>query len=218
MAAYPARTHEEVLCESLALEGARVLDVGCGAGDLVRLMARRGARATGLEISEEALARARAAPPAGGERYCVGRGEALPWGEGAFDAVVFFNSLHHVPVAAQDRAIEEAARVLEPGGVFLVVEPLSEGPMFELMRPVDDETEVRRAAYAALREACYLTTYRYASYEDFKAEMVTVDPARRGAFEAHDAELRRAFAELGAREPDGYAFPHPNRVNALKRL
>lgn len=229
MAAYPARTHEEVLRECVRLEGARVLDVGCGAGKLVRVMARSGARATGLEISERALARARAEAPVGGETYCVGRGEALPWGEDAFDALVFFNSLHHVPVAAQDRAIEEAARVLRPGGILFVVEPLCEGPMFELMRPVDDETEVRRAAYAALqraaagprftalREECYLTTYRYESYEDFKAEMARIDEARRAALEAHDGALRRAFEALGERGPDGYAFEHPNRVNVLQR-
>ncbi|MEE9479068.1 MAG: methionine biosynthesis protein MetW, partial [Kiloniellales bacterium] len=51
MSAHPARTHGEVLHETLSLSGLRVLDIGCGDGSLVRLMTRQSAKATGLEIS-----------------------------------------------------------------------------------------------------------------------------------------------------------------------
>jgi hypothetical protein len=230
MSAHPSRTHGEVLRETLSLSGLRVLDIGCGDGSFVRFMTRQGAEATGLEISEEKLARARAAEPAGHEDYQVGRGEALPFSGKLFDLVVFINSLHHVPVAVQDAAIGESARVLAPGGVLYVLEPLCEGALFELMRAVDDETEVRNAAYAALqraaanrnftqqREYTYDSPYTCGSFEDFKDQALSVDEARRKAFEHHESDLRAQFERVAVRTGEGFAFTHPNRLNVLRRL
>jgi ubiquinone/menaquinone biosynthesis C-methylase UbiE len=58
-------------------------------------------------------------------------GERLPFAAAAFDLVLLFNSLHHVPVDRQGAALAEAARVLRPGGDLLVAEPLAEGPWFD---------------------------------------------------------------------------------------
>ncbi len=230
MNSYPRRDSTDVVRESLSLPDARVLDVGCGDGALVRMMAREGAQATGLEISDSQLARARAESPVGGESYRVGRAEALPIEDGAFVIVVFFNSLHHVPIESQEEAIVEAARVLETGGRLFVIEPVAEGPLFELMRPVDDETEVRAAAYAALRRAAngpafeeireygFATDYCYASFEAFKDGVLQVDGSRRAALELHEAQLREDFERTADRTDGGYSFTHPKRLNLLERL
>jgi len=230
MDSYPRRDSADVVREHLPLPGARVLDIGCGDGALVRLMAREGAKATGLEISESQLARARAASPAGDESYRVGRAEALPFAANTFDIVVFFNSLHHVPIDCQEEALAEAARVLEPGGRLFVMEPLAEGPLFDLMRPVDDETEVRAAAYAALRRAAegptyeeirdysFASDYCYESFDAFKESVLRVDAARRANFERHERQLRAGFKRTACRTEDGYRFAHANRLNLLKRL
>ena len=105
MNSYPRRESTDVVREFLSLPDARVLDVGCGDGSLVRMMVREGAQATGLEISDSQLARARAESPVGGESYRVGRAEALPFEGKIFDVVVFFNSLHHVPIEFQEKAL-----------------------------------------------------------------------------------------------------------------
>lgn len=227
---YPRRESTDVVRESLSLEGARVLDVGCGNGALVRMMTREGARATGLEISDAQLAGARAEEPVGGESYRIGRAEALPFEAGVFDIVVFFNSLHHVPIIVQDKALAEAARVLEAGGHLFVLEPLAEGPLFVLMQPVDDETEVRAAAMSALRRAAdgpefeelreyeFATDYSYSNFENFKDEVLRVDDSRRAAFEAHEAQLRRGLEQTAKRTEASYSFAQPKRLNLLKRL
>ncbi len=44
---------------------------------------------------------------------------------------MFFNSLHHVPIEHQARALQEAARALRPGGLLCAIEPFAEGPHFE---------------------------------------------------------------------------------------
>ena len=146
METLPRRKHREVIEELLALDGARVADIGCGDGALTRLMTRLGARVTGVEPSADQLARARAAEPAGNEDYLQGVAEDLPLPDASLDVAVFFNSLHHVPVAHQAQALQEAARALEPGGRLCVIEPLAEGPHFQANRGIEDETEVRDRA------------------------------------------------------------------------
>jgi trans-aconitate methyltransferase len=66
---YPRRRHTEVLGELLPLAGCRLVDIGCGAGPLVRALTRKGARVTGIEPQAARVAEARAAEPLGEERY-----------------------------------------------------------------------------------------------------------------------------------------------------
>lgn len=101
-----------------SLQGVRVLDVGCGGGLVAEELARRGAEVTGLDLSAAALATARAHAAAGGLsiRYEQGRAEALPFADGAFQAVVCADCLEHVDDL--ERVVAEVARVLRPGGAF----------------------------------------------------------------------------------------------------
>lgn len=227
--ALPAEAHLEVLDVLLPVEGRRVVDVGCGDGALVRALARRGASVIGVEVDERALARARAAEPAGAETYRVGRGEALPLDAGSVDVVVFFNSLHHVPAASQPAALDEAARILAPGGRLYVAEPIAAGPSFELVRPIDDETAVRAAAFAALRRAeaagrfrrlderLYRHAARYRDLAAFREKMLAVSPGRAAALDA-DAGLAARFEALGRPVEEGRAFDQPMRATLLERV
>jgi ubiquinone/menaquinone biosynthesis C-methylase UbiE len=217
-----------LLDELLEVRGRDVLDVGCGEGGLVRRLASVGARACGLDPLPIALARARAHREAGDSaRYVQGVAQALPFPGASFDVVIFFNSLHHVPVEAMDIALAEAARVLRPGGLLYVQEPKAEGSAFELLRPVDDETELRGAASAALGRALQrlfvahasrdaVLEVRHADFEQLRARMMGVDPARTQAFAEHEAVLRGTFERLGRpAERGGRAFDQPVRIDVF---
>jgi SAM-dependent methyltransferase len=229
MEGWPRRKHGEVLREHLSLRGARVLDVGCGDGALVRLMARGGARVTGIEYSPAQLASALAQTPAGDEDYLVGRGEALPVADASLDIVVYFNVLHHVPVECQLQALREARRVLRPEGMLYVQEPVAEGPYFELVRPVDDETFVRARAYGALgaaleegglrqiSEYCYVTPLAYDDFAAFKRRLLAVDAGRAERLAAHERSLRDAFEAAGVKHDGAYRFEAPARLNLLRK-
>jgi SAM-dependent methyltransferase len=211
-----------------AVRGRDVLDVGCGGGWLVRRLAAAGARAVGVDPLPEALERAREEDPDGAARYVAAGAQALPFEDASFDAVVFFNSLHHVPPADLDGALREARRVLREGGVLFVQEPLAEGEFFELMLAVHDETADRAAAQAALdrvsapggplvetgrRDGTVATAL--ADFHALHTMMVGVDPLRAPAIAAHELALREAFARSGRASARGREFEQPVRVRVL---
>ncbi len=192
------------------------------------LLAKNGAKATGVDINAEVLARARADQRIADETFTEARGESLPFPDSSFDSAVYFNALHHVPVAVQGEALREAARVLRPGGTLLVVEPIAEGPNFRLVQPIDDETEVRAAAKrevdalpaSLLRhdaQLVYDATVRYPDFATFLARTQAVDAARAGIIAAKRDMLAKLFAELGRPGADGMAFSQPTRADRLRK-
>ena len=213
----------------LSPEGLTIADVGCGDGAMVRHLAREGARrVVGIEPNEPQLARARAAERAGNEEYRVASGEALPFADKTLDALLYFNSFHHLPPAAMAPALREAVRVLKPGGRLIVIEPLAEGAYFETLCPLEDETAVRAAAYRLLRnppfgsaaragEMFYLNTVRHKDCDGFLAQAVAADPARRERLPALEAELHSRFADAARVVETGFEFDQPMRLNLLVR-
>ncbi len=221
----------ELLDELLDVRRRDVLDVGCGEGALVRRLASSQARVVGLDPLPGALEQARRlgrSDPS--TRYVEGTAQALPFADASFDVVIFFNSLHHVPLGSMDAALGEAARVLRRRGVLYVQEPLAEGPAFELLRLIDDETRERSAAREALERALggrfaelasrhATLTVRHANLEALHARTISVEPARAAAFAEHESAVAAAFERLGRPTDDGaYEFDQPFRIDLLSRL
>ena len=107
--------------------GDRVLEIGCGTGSLLTVIARTHAAVdiTGLDPDPKALARARRKADAISAPVRLDRGfsDALPYPEGSFDRVFSCFMLHHLADADEKlRTIREAARVLEPGGRLHVLD------------------------------------------------------------------------------------------------
>lgn len=101
------------------LAGKRVLEVGCGRGvGLEILLGLGAAHVSGFDLDPKmvALARARVSPYGDRVRVFTGDAEAIDAPDASFDAVVDYGILHHVP--HWQKALQEIARVLKPGGVF----------------------------------------------------------------------------------------------------
>ena len=101
----------------------RILDAGCGTGGLLANV-RTEAWKVGVEISTRGIRLARRR----GIRLVRGSVSALPFADGSFDAVVSIDVLCHSGVEER-QAVEEAARVLRPGGLLIV-----QVPAFESLR------------------------------------------------------------------------------------
>lgn len=98
--------------------GTRLLDVGCGAGQLALIAARAGAKVTGSDIASNWLEAARARAEAEGLQVTFEEGdaEALPYKDGEFDAVVSLIGAMFAP--RPDRVAAELTRVCRPGGMI----------------------------------------------------------------------------------------------------
>ncbi|BET68655.1 class I SAM-dependent methyltransferase [Opitutales bacterium ASA1] len=128
-----------MLPEVGGLEG---LDIGCGEGHNTRLVARRGARVIGIDISNTFVRHAseeEAREPLGIE-YVQGSGLELPFAAGRFDFATAFMSLMDMPEPG--RVLAETWRVLRPGGFlqFSILHPCFMTPHHRNLRGADRRT------------------------------------------------------------------------------
>ncbi|MBW1789467.1 MAG: class I SAM-dependent methyltransferase [Deltaproteobacteria bacterium] len=135
---YPSRRHlDAVLLRHLKrLNGAKVLDYGCGRGDLSLYILAQGGVVHGIDISpvyiQDATERCGAASyDMPRYRFDVMDCHAMDFPSDFFDIVVGLGILHHLE---SDMALHEIHRVLKPGGRLLLQEPLADNPLLRLFR------------------------------------------------------------------------------------
>lgn len=118
---------------SLDLRGKTVLDYGCGSGGFSCVLALRGARVHGNDISEYLISRARAesARHNVAVEFSVGDAHYTGFPPATFDYVFGNGILHHLDL---DKAYREIARVLKPGGKAYFMEPLVGHPVVQAIR------------------------------------------------------------------------------------
>jgi ubiquinone/menaquinone biosynthesis C-methylase UbiE len=111
-----APIHDRVVEELAVAPRQAFLDLACGTGGVALRAARRGADVTGLDISADQLAKARAAAEHEGlaARFDEGDCQALPYADASFDAVASVFGLIFAPSHARTAA--ELGRVTRPGG------------------------------------------------------------------------------------------------------
>jgi SAM-dependent methyltransferase len=109
---------------TVAPDGARVLEVGCGPGHLSIRLARRGFDVTGLDLDPAMIERARVSAEGAGDHnerrpsFVVGDVASLPFPDGSFDLVVSTFSMHHW--SDPSAGLAEIGRVLHPGARALI--------------------------------------------------------------------------------------------------
>ncbi|MEZ6014004.1 MAG: class I SAM-dependent methyltransferase [Planctomycetota bacterium] len=117
------RSHAEVVrrLRAAGLSSGHVLDIGAGAGYLMRALEEGGYQASGLDHADEALLIARARAEAEHRTIDVRLGdvcERIPWPDDSFDAVIMHDVIEHLPDDLA--AVNEVKRVLRPGGYALI--------------------------------------------------------------------------------------------------
>lgn len=154
--------------DSAPLDGSRVLELGSGPGLTTDWLRPRVGSLTAVEYDEaDATALRDRAPDVE-----VHHADAtqLPFGDRAFDAVVCFTMLHHVPTRElQDQLFAEARRVLRPGGVFAGSDSRW-GPLFavahwgDTLRLVDPDElpyRLRSAGFVEASVDCRRDVFRF---------------------------------------------------------
>lgn len=220
----------QVVEELVGVEGCRVLELGCGAAWMTRLLATRlGARrVTATEVDRIQHQKNLAIRDLTNVEFRFGGAESIADADATYDGVFLFKSLHHVPVELMDRALTEIRRVLAPGGFVYVSEPVYWGPFNEVMRLIHDERLVRTAAYAAIeravdsgllaweRQVFYQSEGVYANWDAFAERFIQVTHTEHDLDAARLAEVRAAFERHLT--PEGARFLKPHRVDLLRAV
>ena len=210
-----------------SIAGLRVLDIGCGGGGFARQLVAERAVVVGIDPGAEAIREAAAAVPQASFREGVA--EALPFDDATFDIGVMINALHHVPEMAMQAALGEAARVIKPTGVLIIVEPLASGSFFAALRPIEDETIVRQAAQRAIETAVssgmllrratleYVRREVFPTAAAFLDRVVAVDPSRREVVVSGAAAINAAVLAAAQRDGEGaLVFDQPIKADILE--
>ena len=218
------KSHLDALLATVGkVEGLRVVDIGCGEGQMARALAALGADVTGYDPFIEGTEPVDHG--AGPFRLVKASADAIPEPDQSADLVLFIFSLHHVPDAKLAGALAEARRILRPAGRLYVAEPLPQGPHQYVMELFHDETAVRKAAAEALAHfarprfavdeiSTYADTRRYASFDGFAEQMIANMRFNGYSKEAVLAPaVRRRFDETFATSGD--KFDQPVRIDCF---
>jgi SAM-dependent methyltransferase len=215
----------DAMLERAALRGAeRVLDVGCGAGHTALAFAPHAREVVALDMTEEMLEQtARLAAQRGLRNLAVQRGlaEALPFADASFDVVTSRFCAHHYGDPAG--ATREAARVLRPGGRYLLVDCVAlEDPVqdtyLQALEVLRDPSHVRDHSVsqwsatfgaAGLDAACVGRWKLRLEFEPWLARIGTPRTLAEGIRALFDAAPREVREALEISEATGYDFTLP---------
>ena len=114
--------------------GSRVLEYGCGPDSHGLMLAQRGGRVTGIDISSVAVSLNRTAAarqPNASISFCVMNAEDLSFQNGTFDLICGMGILHHLDL---ERSYRELSRTLKAEGSAIFLEPLGHNPLINLYR------------------------------------------------------------------------------------
>ena len=219
----------DILQELLPLEGAHVLELGCGTAVKTRQLAEHTGVASIVAAEVDPIAHANNLDIADLPKvtFKAYGAEAIEEADAAFDIVLMFKSLHHVPLEQMDRAMREIRRVLKPGGLAYISEPVFAGDFNEVIRLFHDEETVRRAAFEAAERAVRDTTFELASetffcntmrMKDFSQVENGILAATHTDFSMTPERLKQVKDKFESyRGSDGFVFQIPNRVDLLRR-
>lgn len=117
------------------LRGRRVLEYGCGVGEISTLLAKSGARVTTFDLSPKSVVTCRERAKLNGVdcniQLAVAAGECLPYADESFDVIFGKAILHHLDA---ELGWIDISRVLKQGGKAVFVEPMGMNPILSFVR------------------------------------------------------------------------------------
>ena len=110
----------ETICDELEIKpGEKILEAGCGTGNLALKIKERGAKVVGLDNCQEALDIYRKKDPTA-ELVLADLAKKLPFPDNYFDKIASNNTLYAVPREKRDQLMKESLRILKPGGKIVL--------------------------------------------------------------------------------------------------
>ncbi len=220
---------DEVYSRLLSLDNKHILELGCGGAEKTRDIATSGVnrRITALEVDEIAHQKNLQIGDLPNVKFVLSGAQAIPLGDESVDIVMMFKSLHHVPIELMEISLREIRRVLKPGGLAYISEPVFSGDFNEILRLFHNEQEVREAAFQTtkkavnegmfqlLEETFFNTPGHYRDFAEFENTIINATHSQHHLDAGLYEQVRKSFEKhMG---DDGAYFLTPVRVDLLQK-
>jgi ubiquinone/menaquinone biosynthesis C-methylase UbiE len=213
----------------LSLDHKNILELGCGSAEITRDIASSGAgrKITALEVDEVAYEKACQITDLPNVSFGLAGAQEIPLDDASVDVAFMFKSLHHVPLELMDQSMLEIRRVLKPGGLLYISEPVFAGDFNEILRLFHDESAVRLAAFntikkaveeglfALVEETFFNSPMKFDSFEDFENKVLNVTHTNHALDGQVYEQVKQRFGQHEGN--DGAHFLMPIRVDLLQR-
>lgn len=218
----------EVYNRLLSLDNKHIIELGCGAAVMTRDIASSGTgrTITALEVDEIAHAKNLQITDLPNVTFELAGAQKIPQPDCSADVVFMFKSLHHVPTDLMAASMHEIKRVLKPGGLAYISEPIFAGAFNEILRLFHDEQKVREAAFTTIQKAVnkglftlreqafFNAPMRFENFAEFENNTIKATHSDHSLDDALYNQVKQRFEQhLG---DDGAHFLMPVRVDLLQ--
>ncbi|MSR15791.1 MAG: class I SAM-dependent methyltransferase [Gammaproteobacteria bacterium] len=222
-------SEREIYSQVLPLDGAKIVDLGCGRAELTRLIASHGVnrQITALEVDKIQHLLNLDIVDLPNVEFKLAGAQEIPASDATFDVALMFKSLHHVPAELMLPSLSEIHRVLKPGGHLYVSEPIFAGDFNDILRLFHNEERVRTLAFQALKDSVaqgvfefldeifFNAPVKFQDFSDYERTVIGVTHTRHHLSPEVHAEVKRRI-DL-RRTPEGVKFLMPMRVDLLRK-
>lgn len=219
----------EIYDRLLSLDGKHILELGCGSAEITRNIASSGTgrSVTALEVDEIAHEKNLLISDLPNVTFGLSGAQDIPLQDESVDVVFMFKSLHHVPLELMYPSMQEIRRVLKPGGLAYISEPVFAGDFNEILRLFHDEQKVREAAFEVLvkavddglfnliEETFFNSPMRFENFAEFEKNTIKATHS----YHSLDDELYQLVKQRFEQHvgPDGAHFLMPMRIDLLQK-
>lgn len=219
----------DLIAQHLPLDNATVLELGCGKAQMTRRIAARfpTTHIIATEVDQIQHAHNLASEHPTNIEFKSGGAQAIDAPDNSIDVVFLFKSLHHVPRELMAQSLQEIARVLKPGGLAWISEPVYAGDFNEILRLFHDEKVVRELAFQAVSDTVEAGTLalveqifcntesRFADFNEFDQRIIQVTHTNHQLNDALYQTVKARFnAHVGTA---GACFENPARFDVLRK-
>lgn len=219
----------EIYNRLLSLDGKHILELGCGSAEITRNIATSGIdrKITALEVDEIAHEKNLQITDLPNVTFGLSGAQDIPLEDDSVDVVFMFKSLHHVPMELMETSMHEIRRVLKPGGLLYISEPVFAGEFNEILRLFHDEQKVREAAFNTIKtavdeglfslveETFFNSPMKFENFVEFENNTIKATHSNHSLDEELYKLVKQRFEQhIG---DDGAHFLMPIRVDLLQK-
>jgi len=221
--------NEHYIVETFNLNNKVILELGCGAAAMTQKIAETGFERKIIAYEVDSIQHEKNLKlELDNVEFVLNGAENILLEDASIDAVFMFKSFHHIPKDLMTKALEEIKRVLKPGGLAYISEPLFKGEQNELIAMFHDEEKVRIDAFNAIenfverdeiklfKEMFFYQESSYKNFEDFKIKQMNLSYNDDDISKELEKKVKEKYLSFANKDESAY-FLKPFRVDILQK-